>query len=294
MDIERIRDLTLQDGSFVSAASGLVRAGEHLHVVADDEHHLASFRTGDFAPAGLLRLLHGTLPREKTERKKEKPDFEALALLPPAENFAHGALLAIGSGSRPNRRRGAVVQLAADGAAIEATAVDLTALLAPLDHLFAETNMEGAVVASQTLLLFQRGKGASNAVVAYPLAEALAAFSSPRGGSLSPEVTFLDLGSIDGVPLGLTDASVLSDGRIVFSAVAEDTPNAYDDGPMAGAAIGTMTPDFKIIRTETVKPAVKIEGIAATLEGSEIRLVMVTDADDPAVPAAFYAAALPG
>jgi hypothetical protein len=46
IEFTRLRDLDTvsPDGSpgFVSAASGLVRAGAFLHVVADDDLHLAS------------------------------------------------------------------------------------------------------------------------------------------------------------------------------------------------------------------------------------------------------------
>ncbi len=58
----------------LSAASGLVRVGERLYVVADDEVHLGVFDSSAMhAPGALLRLLEGDLPHDKGARKKPSP-----------------------------------------------------------------------------------------------------------------------------------------------------------------------------------------------------------------------------
>src|ERR1700741_1416955 len=104
--VTKIRDLSLSAPttaprfSHLSAASGLVCINSFIYVVADDELHLGVFRHGDSSPGHLIPLLDGVLPEFKPERKKQKPDFEALTLLPSFGNRPHGALLAIGSGSR--------------------------------------------------------------------------------------------------------------------------------------------------------------------------------------------------
>src|SRR5688572_27047114 len=158
--LTRIRDLDLSVPSakgrplHLSAASGLVFVKSFLYVVADDELHLGVFRTGENGPGHLIRLFDGALPEPRRERKKQKPDLEALALLPPHGSYPNGALLALGSGSRRNRRMGALVGLEADGSARTSHSVDLSPLLAPLDGLFAELNIEGAVVSAGELLLF--------------------------------------------------------------------------------------------------------------------------------------------
>src|SRR5262245_48623060 len=101
---------------YLSAASGLIRAGSFLYVVADDELHLGVFGATDNNPGRLVRLLDGELPAPKAERKKLKPDFEALTLLPASAKFPDGAILALGSGSTPNRRLGVLLGLDAQGA----------------------------------------------------------------------------------------------------------------------------------------------------------------------------------
>src|SRR5262245_3621265 len=108
--LKRLRELDVSPSTdtettkYLSAASGLARAGSFLYVVADDELHLGVFGAGDTNPGRLIRLLDGELPAAKAERKKQKPDFESLTLLPASAEYPYGAILALGSGSRPNRR----------------------------------------------------------------------------------------------------------------------------------------------------------------------------------------------
>src|SRR5688572_28322358 len=119
--LTKIRDLDMSpapgsDRKHLSAASGLVRIGPFLYVIADDELHLGVFRLEPSIPGTRVRLFAGELPVAKEERKALKPDFEALMLIPARPEFPTGAMLALGSGSRPNRRLGALFQLDHRGA----------------------------------------------------------------------------------------------------------------------------------------------------------------------------------
>lgn len=299
----RIRALDLVAASgpgrdaYLSAASGLVRAGKFLYVVADDEHHLGVFDAAGAAAGSLLRLFDGELPESGSKRKKKKPDLEALTLLPPFAAFAHGALFAIGSGSRPNRRMGALLGVGPDGAVNGGpVAVDLSAMFSALDEEFPKLNIEGAVVAGGELCLFQRGnKRAGNALARFRLSEALdflAAAARPE--PLRPiAVQRVDLGEIDGIALCFTDGAALPGGAMVFTAVAEDTEDSFFDGPCAGAALGMLGPDGKLCFLDRLDRPHKIEGVEARVEGSAVRLLLVTDADDASVPAALYSAEIP-
>ena len=68
IDAAPLRTLTLLEPSrpgrpaHVSAASGLVRVGERLYVIADDENHLAAFPRHGTQPGSLVRIFAGTLP----------------------------------------------------------------------------------------------------------------------------------------------------------------------------------------------------------------------------------------
>ncbi|CAN7426540.1 hypothetical protein LJR118_002767 [Acidovorax sp. LjRoot118] len=274
----------------LSAASGLVRSGALLYLVADDEHHLGLLPAGAAvlqhlpqAPlVQLHRILPGDLPAEPKARKKRKPDLEALALLPASPAHPSGALLALGSGSKPNRQRGVVIALDAtgrpDGAA---QVVDLSVLYAPLRSEFADLNIEGAFIGNDCLHLLQRGnKGdARNACISYPLAPLLAWLAGTRTEPpVALRTTQFDLGSVDGVPLGFTDGAALPNGEgWLFSAVAENTDDSYADGECVASAIGWVGADGVLERMAPLQGAPKVEGIA--LAGD--RLLMVTDADDP-------------
>ncbi len=291
----RLRRLDLSHAgkgpAFLSAASGLVRVGAHLYVVADDELDLGVFAAAGSRPGRFHKLFAGKLPDKKKARKKHKPDLEALCLLPPARGHKDGALLLLGSGSRDNRRRAALLPLDADGALVGAPELlDLTPLYRPLEARLEKLNIEGAVVRGPELLLFQRGnKGGPNAVIRMKLAPTLAALRKGKG-KIAFTVTPHDLGMIDGVPLGFTDASPLPGGAIIFTTVAEATDDAYLDGPCRGSAIGMLDPKGRVTWLKRLKGRGKIEGVHATRQGKQVALLLVSDADDASVPAGLFAA----
>src|SRR5688572_21624982 len=135
-----IRELTVDaprgagGGRFIAAGSGLVRAGEHLYVIADDEREIAVFPAEGDSPGRLRRMLPGELPSDPAERKRVKPDFEALAVLPAGDGPGDHALLALESGSRATRRGGVLWALDERGALSgEPRRLDLAALYSALD-----------------------------------------------------------------------------------------------------------------------------------------------------------------
>jgi len=281
--------------SFLSAASGLVRMGRRHYVVADDEQHLGVFDAAGKAPVQLIRLFDGDLPESAKKRKAEKADLETLLLLPPLPRCPGGALLALGSGSRPNRRRGALLGLDTLGAVLgQVRVVDLEPLYEMLDQRFEELNIEGAVISGDDLMLLQRGnRKGSNATIRFPWPAIEAWLEGDATARLKPRsVREYDLGAVDGVSFGFTDATALPDGGWLFSAVAEATDNSYDDGACRGAAIGIVGPDDALRAMRSLTPRRKVEGIEARLVHGKVVVGMVTDADDPDQPAEYGTAAL--
>lgn len=259
-------------------------------MVSDDELHLGHFAAEGAEPGTVIRLFPGALPDKPRPRKKQKPDLEILLRLPPFERHAYGALLALGSGSRAQRERGALLALDARGLVRGAVQViDASPLYGRLNTMFDDLNLEGAWVHEDALFLLQRGnKGQSpNAVIELDFAAVTEALLQERIlPPLAPRaLTEMDLGEIKGVPLCFTDAAGLPDGRWVFSAVAEDTDDARRDGEFLGAMIGLTSPAHQVQWQRRVKPARKIEGVEVRMKGGNLQLLCVTDADDPAVPA---------
>ncbi|MFK0276201.1 DUF6929 family protein [Ensifer sp. NPDC090286] len=297
--LEKVRDLDIDVGSasrflHLSAASGLQRLGTALYVIADDELHLGVFPVVGSGRGRLIRLFDGELPETRGARKKRKPDLEALSVLPPFGEFSNGALFAIGSGSRPNRKKGVLLGLDAQGAIVTPPkSVDLSFILDPIERGFGELNIEGAVVVGEELRLLQRGnkRRNDNAIAHYPLIAVLNALSNGQVDPLGPStVDRFDLGAIHGTPFGFTDAAALPNGEIVFSAVVEDTENAYLDGPCLGAGIGIIDERGTLVFFDRLEYPHKIEGIHATAGDGVVELLLVTDADNPDIPAGLFSA----
>jgi hypothetical protein len=304
ISLTKLRTLDLADAGdpasprHLSAASGLACPGSFIYVVADDELHLGVFPATGNRAGHLIRLFPGELPAEKAARKKAKPDLEAITQLPPFAKHPNGALLALGSGSTHNRRRGSLLALDPTGAVSGLPrAVDFSHLFAALDRYHPALNIEGAVAIGDELRLFQRANKSHprNAIIRYPLADILAALASgdPVGTIELLAIDFIDLGHIDGVPYSFTDGAALPGGGIAFTAVAEDTEDTYNDGACLGAAIGVLAKDGRLRFLEPLEECDKVEGIAARVDGNVIRLLLVTDADDPAIPATLFSATVP-
>ncbi len=282
-----IRDLSIEGGRFISAASGLVRTGDFIYVIADDEYELGVFPAQGDAPGHLVRFLPGELPTDPAQRKHRKPDVEALAFLP-------GALLALGSGSRPQRKTGFLWDLDMRGAlAGEPQQLDLRPLYDALDRDIPDLNIEGAAVSGGHVLLFQRGngRGAVNAVIALDLAAALDSLGDGRldAGAVTGTRRH-DLGEVDGVRLCFTDAAGLHDGRVVFTAVAERGEDTYDDGECIASGVGMLDANGDMTAWDALDSALKVEGIEVQHRGDEMVLLLVADPDDAGSPSSLLAA----
>lgn len=276
----------------VSAASGLVVTRDGLCVIADDELFLGMYdRSG--RTLAHVPLLAGALSERHGERKRHKPDLEALALLP------DGRLLALGSGSTASRMR-AVVVAPADGFSVRE--VSLEPLYQRLATELPELNIEGAAVHRDALWLAQRGNGAraENALVKLSLSQVLRELEvSGRAARLSPaalaEIVPVSLGELDGVPLGLTDLASDPLHGLLFSAAAEGVASTYYDGPCLGSALGFIGERGQVhqrVRVHSEKPC-KIEGIVVEQGAGEAsRLWLVADPDDRSRPAPLFSASL--
>ncbi len=283
----------------LSACSGLVQLGERWYAVADDEHHLAAFGSAPDEPVALIRIFDGDLPDDVKKRKKRKPDLEVLALLPPDSRFIHGALLALGSGSKAETRdRGALFSLKRDGTPKSPTQINLAPLYAPLRAAFEDLNIEGGFLFGDTFRLLQRGnKGESPSACITYAGHAMLKWLALETEIVPPilQINTIDLGSIDGVPLSITDAAPVAGnaGLWVVSAAAENTDDSFIDGPCVASAIAFLDNDHKVLALHALDGAPKVEGIVATVAAGRVTLTMVTDADDPMRPSEMLRVTVP-
>jgi hypothetical protein len=174
--------------------------------------------------------------------------------------------------------------------------------LARADFTGDERNLEGAVVVGDRLRLFNRGNGAGearDAVGEVSLPQLLRHLRDPllHGAPPLSKVQELALGDVNGTRLTVTDATVHPDGRTLFLAAAEASPNTWDDGEVKGTALGVLGADG----TTTLWPLLdeqgrsltdKVEGIAVD-PANPRRAFVVVDKDDPHAPADLLVVALP-
>jgi hypothetical protein len=277
----------------VRAASAIRRRGSRLVIVQDDVNAIAVL---DPATRSTLPLLLPAGPNgarvfdDAHGNKKQKLDLEACVALP------DGRLVAMGSGSSLQRER--LVIIAADsGSSVQV--VEAGELYAELrvhaEARGAEINIEGAVVQGKRLRLLQRGNGKHdstpwNAILDLALAEFLDWLDDRDVHPKVQHILEVDLGAIEGVPLGFTDATVTADGRMAFLACAEDSADALSDGPVLGCRFGWLDADDRVATTTVVvdadgKPTgLKLEGIEASSGGGRV-FDVVADMDRPDEPA---------
>lgn len=296
--LQKLRELDMlpytdgASGIHLSAASGLVIAGRYFYVVADDELHLGQFLLDTPCAGRWIRLFEGHLPHEKSARKAVKPDLEALALLPPGNRFPEGALLAIGSGSKKKRHHAVIMQLDGQGnLTAEHEKFSLKVLYKELQTRFPDLNIEGAFIKDEYLVLMQRAnKHYRNSALVYcPLNLFLSLRDEePADFSLSLSIVEYTLPEVDGIPLGFTDGTVLHDGRILFTAAAENTNDSYNDGTCAGSAIGVIAVDGQLQSCHLLQEPHKIEGIAVLADNDSLDIMLVSDADNALIPASLF------
>jgi hypothetical protein len=291
----------------VSAASGLVLMGSNLVVIADDENALALFNLHDDLPGLWFPLEPAQLPPKAAERKAAKPDWECITRLPAMPGHPHGALLVMGSGSGPRRQRAALLRLQApqdNGSQAllgPATFIDTSALCRALRKTFDDVNLEGVFLRPgdatrhPMLCFLQRANLTShvNACIGLPWAATQAWLCGQGPVPDIASIHAMDLGNLHGVPLGFTDGVALSDGRWLFTAAAEATHNAYDDGACAGSVLGLVDATHRIVWTKAIQPTCKVEGLSATVTPEGLSLLLAIDADDRGVASALLLAALP-
>lgn len=289
-----VRDLLLNNAAaqpYLSAASGMWIVNNTLYVVADDQLQLGVFSLLDTEPGDALTIISGALPTDGKQRKALKSDFESLTGLPASAEYPYGALLALGSGSTELRKRAMLWPFNQQQKLVDKPLLfSLQALYQPLEALFGDLNIEGVVVQGDCLKLWQRANNQlrDNAVIEYCLSEFYRLIDAQPQDveSIQPQhIERYDLGEVAGVPLTFTDAYALPDGMCLFAAAAENTNDSYLDGECVGAAIGLIDQRRQLRWIKAVQPTYKIEGISAQQVAGQLKIYLVSDADNPSVPA---------
>jgi hypothetical protein len=285
----------------VRAGSGLGPIPGGLALIQDDANFVALI-TRDPLHVRALSLEAGKEGERQFDasrgNKKHKLDLEACFTV--ADGAADGTLLvAMGSGSKEYpAREGMVLVRGCESAHPRVTHVHLPRFYARLrreyDFAGSQMNIEGAVHLGDRVRLFNRGNGAARAGLAPVNATCDLAWDAFFAHVLDPErspapepsnVVRYDLGSVGGIPFGFTDAASWR-GATLYSAVAEDSPDVIEDGPVHGSAIGVIDGGGARCAVLTDGSGAvftgKVEGIQPL--GDDDRLLAVVGADDHTVP----------
>jgi len=261
------------------AASGLTWMRGRLLVIQDDAAFLAAVSGDDVAAIALPR---GADDRRRFEvglgNKHHKLDLEACVAI-------DDEVWLFGSGSTAARDR--IALLGQDQVVRIADVAPLydrvrSAVGGPI-------NLEGAACVGDDLWLFHRGNtgpGDLGPAVVRFARTAVETWVRGARADAAPEPTGcarFDLGTIDGVRLGFTDA-VAAGARVYYLAVAEASPNAVDDGRVHGSQLGVI--DGAVVRAARLEldgAPIKAEGLAFALGGSRCAWIAI-DPDDVDAP----------
>ncbi len=264
----RVKEVFSFKNPFITAASGLVHSNNTLYVVSDDERGIISLQLDLTEKAAYHAIGGKRLPEDPAKRKKEKPDFECLALF-------SNSLLLIPSGSTSSRDQGALVNL--DDFKIKPLSFKKSYQY--LSKHIPDLNIEGAVINGDHIILFQRGNGPNkfNAIIDLKLEDLI------RDNLDQSTITPVDLGSHNNINLGFTDATIHKD-RIYFLSVGEASESTYHDGQFEGAYLGIMGFDGVIQKLNPLLIDFKPEGLTIV----DDYLYIVTDSDNRTIESKLY------
>lgn len=271
--LESIMDL---EQPFISAASGLIRVEKNFYIVADDENFMAIYDL-EIKKGEVFLIFNDVLPEEKKLRKKLKKDFESLVYLPKRDE-----ILIVPSGSTENRMIGALMNT--NGKFLKS--FDFESFYKSLLSSLPELNIEGAVVLDEDLILFQRGNGflGQNALIKVNLNRLM------DESSCEHQIVSVDLGSMEGVPLSFTDAT-LAGKNILFLSAAEASESTYLDGDFNGAVLGIIDTAGRILAQKSLQIDSKPEGIC--IDADRKHFYLVTDDDDRKKASKFFKGVIP-
>ena len=224
----------------IPSASGVEAYANRIYVIGDDSPFLYELDTS-LKQCQQIRLFPDSTEPGARIPKARKPDFESMLILEPA---AVPELFVFGSGSKsPERERGFRVPLAGSHRYVPSEFSLSTLYDAFRKHPditgSGTLNIEGAAATSDHVIFLQRKSGNSrNAAI---LIAKLAFAGWLEHPNIVPPFSILsfDLPLLQNVPAGFSGIThATGTPNFLFSASAENTDNAIDDGTILGSLIG--------------------------------------------------------
>ena len=164
--LKKVRDLHVvdEDGKErdlpIAAASALLRVGDYLLVLSDDERQMAIFEEGSDEPGLSSRSWKAPRRAARTSAPITSPTSSAWPTSSRSTVSSMGRFSGMGSGSAPDRNQATLLRLASDGRPdSDFKVVDLGPLYDRLREDIVDLNIEGSAVVGDVFRLMQRGNG---------------------------------------------------------------------------------------------------------------------------------------
>ncbi|MBA9076645.1 DUF6929 family protein [Rufibacter quisquiliarum] len=280
----------------IPSASGIERVGNQFYVIGDDSPYLFCLNA-QYEIIQKTALLASSALQNGRIPKPVKPDLEAITSLA-LEGQPY--LLVLGSGSTDKRNHAYLVPISSQGAGAP-QAISLASLYKSLSTDTAvvggaSLNIEGVAADEEYLYLLHRfSPQGHNAVLIYTMAS-VSPFLQGRAAAPKPyKVQTWALPDLENIKTGFSGVASALGGKLLFTASAEETPNAVLDGEVYGSMVGWLnvyhTSAPQPSRPSLVSPITeangtsykgKIESISVLKNTSERSLtaVAVADSDD--------------
>ncbi|WP_125077639.1 DUF6929 family protein [Rufibacter latericius] len=280
----------------IPSASGIERVGDQYYVIGDDSPYLFTLDK-NFKVTKKTPLFEASSMVEGRIPKPVKPDLEAITQL--TMEGGQPYLFIIGSGATEPRNTGFLIPLTRNGPDKPIT-INLTPLYNQLRANKAITgqaalNIEGLAADEEYVYFLQRyAPGGQNVLITYTL-ESMVPFLQGKGAAPKPSgIKSWTLPDIAQIKTGFSGMTTALGGRMLFTASAEETPNAVLDGEIYGSLVGLLQahphntpgpakPQVAVTITEQdgTPYKSKIESICISgQDRSDLTAVCVADNDD--------------
>lgn len=258
----KLNSLNLGNAS-ISSASSLLNVDGRVFVCCDDQYALHELQDNEWIQHNWPEAPE--LPVDHAERKKFKPDFEAL--LGPIDDGK--SILLIPSGSKGNRIKSLRFNLLDNSF----TFCDLSEFFNDLSKEVDLINLEGSTIFDQNYLFMNRG-----------IQDNRSSIVSVNPKSLSIQsVTRIDFGSLNDIGIHGSELCIYQDFLYAL-AVAEASPNSYDDGEILGSLLVKLSLEtFQILDQWKFDRPIKAEGLCRWKN----KWLMATDPDGVGVSEFF-------
>lgn len=218
----------------ISSASGLAVTGNTIWIIGDDAAYVVKSTVGQ---ADFNRIKLFEYASEDRLVKATKFDFEACVV---GDMAGAKYLFVFGSGGlSPYREYLFALNLENTNQCYKRSMQNLyNAIRSSVGLSEKELNIEGAALAGENLVLFNRGK---NFIIVLPWKKFSAFVFEEDAIDIPPfKIISIELPMVNGYQIGFSGACAMNDRELLFTATLEETNDPIADGAIKGSYIGLL------------------------------------------------------